>query len=532
MKKIKEYRGIIIVVLIIVAILVYSSFSKNSHNIRGLEAKLLENKGLAEFDLTNNTKDTTISEKDKARYKEVLDAIQIAGDMKDKTKVQQATDIFNGLINKYQDYADLYVMRSIFSLVLGNTDYDSINTDLNNALKYRKSKKYLSSYDSDTPIYLLKAKVGALSSDNKTEIDNLQSAISEDPSKAIATDFFDTGAVKPNDISNPTALTLSDFDYLVKIFPNDFRVYVFRGLFYASFAIFKEQYYVPAISDLNYAITLNPQSAEANYLLGKLYMNTTFLTSASASDISDITGESGGYKDQQRNKALIYFNKAISIDANYKYSYTYLAETNLQLKNYPEAIQNYSKEIELDPNNAGAYNDRALTELNIAQFDKAINDLSKAIQLKESNTAILSTESYLDMSYQNRADAYIKSGDYTKAIADYSKAIGKKFASQIFIMSIDQIREIYPEFSNISDQDLLEGLRQKYFSNMSSTDFNSSMIKNKRMDSFLLSDLYSSRGDAYLKNGDRTRAYNEYARAMHNDTSYILKPEQQAIYGN
>jgi hypothetical protein len=53
---------------------------------------------------------------------------------------------------------------------------------------------------------------------------------------------------------------------------------------------------------------------------------------------------------------------------------------------------------------------------------------------------------------------------------------------------------MYPELSNISDQDLLEGLRQKYFPNMSAVDFSGQYQKNKEFSDFVLANLYVSRG--------------------------------------
>ena len=75
------------------------------------------------------------------------------------------------------------------------------------------------------------------------------------------------------------------------------------------------------------------------------------------------------------------------------------------------------------------------------------------------------------MTYENRAAAYAKVMNYENAIDDYGTAIGLKFASVVFLMSLPQIRSLYPEFADLSDQVLLEGLRQKYFPNMSSADF-------------------------------------------------------------
>ena len=527
----KKKRLIIITTTIFIIIVVLFVFVRQDKRLdtTGPEAKLIENTGLMEFKPENDVKDTVNSE-DKVMYKEILDAMDVSGNMKDKSKIQQSISTFDSLINKYPEYSDLYTMRVTYKIVLGNTDYVSMNRDLDSALKYKDSKKYDDILKSSSQIYLLKAKIDDLKGDLVSEMNDIQASIDSNPSDAIATDFFKTGGTKPDKSLNDTSLNLSDFDNLVKNYPNDYRSYLFRGIYYASFSTFDEEYYIPAITDINKAIEINSKSAESNYILGELYSKTIFWSKAGASDVSDVTGESGGYRDQTRDKSLSLFNQAVSIDPNYKYGYEGRAETNLELKNYAEAINDYTKEISLDPNDAGAYNDRAIAETYIYQYNQAIKDLLKAIQLKDSGTSSYSLN--VNNSYQNIADDYSKVGDYSNAIAYYSKAIGRTFASQIFLMNLDKIRSIYPELNNISDQDLLEGLRQKYFPNMSSIDFNSQIAKNKQFDDFVLSDIYLARGDAYAKSGDLYQAKKEYIRAVKNYPQDRLTPEQQRVYEN
>jgi hypothetical protein len=52
-------------------------------------------------------------------------------------------------------------------------------------------------------------------------------------------------------------------------------------------------------------------------------------------------------------------------------------------------------------------------------------------------------------------------GQFDAAIEDYSRAIGLGFRSVVFLMPVAQLRSTYPEFSDITDHDLVEGLRQK-----------------------------------------------------------------------
>jgi len=62
-------------------------------------------------------------------------------------------------------------------------------------------------------------------------MNDFESAITAAPDSASNT--FSTGGVKPEQSVNASALQKQQFDSLVAAFPNDYRVYMFRGLFYA-----------------------------------------------------------------------------------------------------------------------------------------------------------------------------------------------------------------------------------------------------------------------------------------------------------
>jgi tetratricopeptide (TPR) repeat protein len=315
-------------------------------------------------------------------------------------------------------------------------------------------------------MHSLRAKVDILSGNYQQAVNDLETAIKTDPGDI--NEVFNTGSPKPEDDSNPTALQKKDLDLLVTKYPDDYRTHIFRGLFYSFFTTFDEKYYALANKALKDALKINPQSPLVNYLLGKVAQKAAFWTKAAWSDVSNLTGAKGGYREQVNEIALNYFKEATRLDPTFEDAYVQIAQSLYSLKRYSEAIPYYDKVIELQSENAGAYNDRALAKTYINNYYDAITDFSKAIELKKSKPRMYLG---LDNTYENRAAAYVKVMNYDSAIQDYSRAIGLKFASQVFLMSIPQIRTLYPEFNDISDQDLLEGLRQKYFSNMSSADF-------------------------------------------------------------
>jgi len=190
-----------------------------------------------------------------------------------------------------------------------------------------------------------------------------------------------------------------------------------------------------AAADYKKALARNPNSALANYLFGELYDKSTFFTKEAAADVSDLTGASGGFRDTMRLKALDYFNRAIVSDPNFKYGNTGAAEALSALKRFSDSIPKYDRAIELDSQDSGSLNDRGVAKTHLNDYLGAITDFSGAIKIKETSKNSVS-DTHLDMTYENRADAYAKSMNYDSAIDDYGKAIGLKLASQVFLMSL------------------------------------------------------------------------------------------------
>ncbi len=514
--------------IIIITLVVYYLPSEISPSttllFRAPQEVLIESKGLQEFSPENDTINTVSSE-DKKLAGEIINALQLVGDGKDKTKIQQSIDAIGRIIDKHPDYSDGYVQKSLDSIILGNADYQKIMQDLNYAIQYHKTGRgsEVTNTFSIAQIYALKAKVDFLVGNYQQAMKDLGIAINTDVTKI--SDVFNTGGVKPEDNSNPTAIQKKDLDLLIAKYPNDYRSYMFRGLFYEAFTPYNLQTYSPALDDLTKALNVNHNSALVNYFLGTVSQKMSFWTKEAASDISDITGKSGGYKDRTREIALNYFKEAVKLDQKFTDAYGQAAEELSELKRSSEAIPYYDKVIELDPAHAGAYNDRGLAKTSINDHYGAIEDFSQSIDLKKTKA-----DSFLDSSYENRASVYIKVANYDSAIEDYSRAIGLKFAQQVILMSIPQIRSIYPELSGISDQDLVEGLRQKYFSDISSADFidnykhdtmNKSQEK-KSFEDFVLAGLYVNRADAYFAKGNLRKATKDYNRALKDDSTYIL----------
>ena len=75
------------------------------------------------------------------------------------------------------------------------------------------------------------------------------------------------------------------------------------------------------------------------------------------------------------------YDKVISIDPTFPYSYYNRANIRCEQQDFNAALQDYTKAIELNPDFAEAYFNRALVYTYIGNNEKAITDLSKAGEL-------------------------------------------------------------------------------------------------------------------------------------------------------
>ncbi len=502
--------GLGILAVAVLVFVIYNSSSKSS-SARTRQETLIESKGLAEFSPENDSTADAVSRDDKKLGESLLAIIKLSGDNKDTTKNKQAIDKLGGFIRQYPTYPDAYLLRVSLKVTDGDTDYAGMLGDIDAGIKNYPSPKYKSSLDSTASMYALRAKVDMLGGNYTQALDDIENANKADIDGFASA--FNTGGVSPDKPEYPTALLKSDFDLLVSKYPNDYRAPLFRGLFYNSFSFYDNQYYKSAIDDFNTAISIKPNSALPYYYLGGTYQKVALFIYSFKLD-----GGTAAYdnaRDSMNTKALANFNQALKIDPSFKEAYGKIAESYFELKQYSNAIPNYDAEIKLDPNNAGAYNDRGLSKTSMNDYFGAVSDFSDAIRLKKAGSLSV------DLTYENKGDAYMKEPDYNEAIDAYSHAIGQKISQQVFIMSLPQIRTMYSEFADISDADLLEGLRQKYYPNMSSADFvdnynhgsiNKDEPKKPNKD-FVLGDVYAKRGDAYIQAGKFKNAAEDYARA-------------------
>ncbi len=117
-----------------------------------------------------------------------------------------------------------------------------------------------------------------------------------------------------------------------------------------------------AINDLNKAIELNPNDANAHLLRGKAKLGLN-----------------------QYKNAIDDFSKAIELRPNYGRAYSQRGLVRIGLKQYKNAIDDYSKAIELNPNDANAYFHRGFAKKGLKDYQGSREDFTKAEEIDPKN---------------------------------------------------------------------------------------------------------------------------------------------------
>jgi tetratricopeptide (TPR) repeat protein len=434
-------------------------------------------------------------------------------DPKKPETIAPALSALNDLL-KEEPNSDMYFMRALVGCE-AKVAPKSMLSDLATALSIRPAKTESSAFTTKREMYALKAKIEFDSGEFKAAADDLENAIKEDYESAPQT--FNSGKPKPSLTAKPCEWTQADLNLLTKEFPRDYRPPLFLGLYLAYFTTYDpDTDSKPIFAAFDRAAELNPVSplpsfytADA-YLMGRLggMMSTT-----AAKCIDDITPRTKPCLelDELHRTGLRWVTKAIAIDPTFAPAYTMRAEGLYRMKEHRQAVRDYDKALELHPTDdgrRGLYNDRGLAKLELKDYQGAIANFTSAIAL--------GCDEPLCLSYENRALAYMKMHNYSKAVADYTMVIRQRLSNDVFLMNIDQFRRIYPEYDTVADDAVAEKLRLLFFPEMARDVFAKNfLIEATELKSFLLPELYLSRGDAYAKLGDSKKANTDYDRVSH-----------------
>lgn len=156
------------------------------------------------------------------------------------------------------------------------------------------------------------------------------------------------------------------------------------------------------------------------------------------------------YQGGRYQEMIGRLNDVIPEDFNHPQLYFLRGVAWINLKNYPDAIDDLTRAIGLRPDYFRAYQQRGLAWFFQQQYDKSIADLQHALTLRPDHgstyrhlgNAWMKKKDYdeaaeaftraIDLQpdvydlYHNRGSAWRKKGEYARAIADYHKAIQLK----------------------------------------------------------------------------------------------------------
>ncbi|MBI5587182.1 MAG: tetratricopeptide repeat protein [Deltaproteobacteria bacterium] len=161
-------------------------------------------------------------------------------------------------------------------------------------------------------------------------------------------------------------------------------IYNNRGLAYRKIGE-----YPKALEDFNRAVSINPSYFYTYISRGLLY------------------GNMGRY-----DSAIADFDTASRLKPGYAEAYYYRAIAKFNLKRYPEVFEDLSTAIKLQPGFTDAYYKRGLAHLTVGAYPSAVEDFKKAVFLEPNNGAF----------YYNLGLAASKAGDGETASASFKRA--------------------------------------------------------------------------------------------------------------
>jgi len=453
--------------------------------------------------------DPVKQEKPSEADRQMLEVISLMKD--DPKEAKLALPKLDEFIAAHPDYSDAYFVRATTeACILNSLDFPAISTDVKAAMSYASRVYTASDY------YSLLAKIDFAKANYAEAVDSLEKAMKGDLDSA--TRIFNIEGTDPETVSKFCIWNLKDLDFLTTRFPKDYRVRVLHGLYYQFFATFNEKYFANSMADFQKAALLNPTSPLPEYFVAQLYSKESFWTQkAWTSDQS---------RDELIRNSAQHLTKAIQLDPKFLPAYESRASKYLNLKRYPEAIKDYDKILSLDPENTVAYSDRGLAKLETRQYWASISDLGEAIKRKKRG------DSYLPNLFEYRGDAHIGLGEFHDAIADYSKSIELSFGQITILLSLSQIRALYPEYNQVSDEVLCRRIHELFWPNIEYANFEKKLKEeNGNWAISQLNELYEKRGDAYLRSGDFRRGALDFERIFKGIPNHASSTDRWRMLG-
>jgi tetratricopeptide (TPR) repeat protein len=391
-----------------------------------------------------------------------------------------------------------------FALCDAGNHHTAITADLDRALQYLETSR--TGKDSLVSLLSARAKIEYARGDFAAAMTGLEKAVRSDLGKA--TEFTNSGAVKPEKTAPVCAWTEPDMDALVQGFPADYRSHLFRGLYFSKFAPLDDESLKPALDSLRRSAELNPRSALPQLFKAKLLADH-FVFQKRLKQL--------GWSDAARNRldseVVNEFDKALALDPTLLPALEGRALARFHLKRFAEAISDYNKIISRKPQDYATLHDRGLAKMGLGSHYDAILDFSAAIKVRP-------RELLQHSGYESRADAYMKTRQWDLAIRDLTTAISLQIGGSSLITNVVQFRAIYPEYKAASDEAIARKLHQTFYPDLKYEDFSERFFTGQAMPSTVIPDLYVKRSDAYLKANNWHRASTDFRRAVNGFPEY------------
>jgi len=120
--------------------------------------------------------------------------------------------------------------------------------------------------------------------------------------------------------------------------------------------------------------------------------------------------QGGKYRDP--NKAVDYWNRAISGNQNTAVAYSNRGLAYRDLKQYQKAVKDFSEAIKLDPAYAAAYNNRGNAYYELNEYQLALNDFNQSLKYKPQYAK----------AYLNRGLVFYQMDKNAQACQDFQKS--------------------------------------------------------------------------------------------------------------
>lgn len=318
-----------------------------------------------------------------------------------------AIEPYDKAIELNPEYAEAYFHRAKVYLEL-SINYQKAIDDITNSIKYEPQRQRDGNYASLAEKYSIRAKAYLKLDDYEKAFKDLELAINLD---------WDVLS------SRKWGKKKEEFEYLPNKFPNDYRVFMFRGLSIQDLgagADLIEQ----RIADYKKALDLNPNSAICKYLLGIAYDSLMYTPRAKSVSEYSVVAD-----DISWDTLVIIYTQALLLKPSQGLRFQiYKTRANVywRARNYEKSIEDISRAIEINPEYAEGYRDRADAYQKLGKYRAAIEDCDIVIKLKSSHVEFNNNpfdRALIATMYVRRGDSYSELGEYKNAVKDYSTAI-------------------------------------------------------------------------------------------------------------